>query len=97
MYMGCVTYTREYFSEGILTREHFRAAETAAGLELRSIETQLRGVGWQVAVGASGTINAIADILRAQPGATGEITLPAMKKIRKACIGSVRNRRAHAP
>jgi exopolyphosphatase/guanosine-5'-triphosphate,3'-diphosphate pyrophosphatase len=90
MYMGCVTYTREYFPEGVLTRERFRAAETAAGLELRSIETQLRGVGWQVAVGASGTINAISDMLRASDSSTGEITLSAMKKIRKACIAAER-------
>jgi len=97
MYMGCVNYTREYFAEGALTREHFRAAETAAGLELRSIETQLRGVGWQVAVGASGTINAISDLLRASESSTGEITLPGMKKLRKACIAAERMSKLELP
>ncbi len=88
LFMGCVTYTRTYFPGGLVTRDAFRIAETAAGLELRGVETLLRTIGWQVAVGASGTVNAIAEILRANGWAGGEITLDGMKKLRKACVAA---------
>lgn len=88
LFMGCVTSTRVYFPGGAITRDAFRVAETAAGLELRSVETRLRSVGWQTAVGASGTVNAISDILRANAWTAGEITLESMKRLRKACIAA---------
>ncbi|HET9885939.1 MAG TPA: exopolyphosphatase [bacterium] len=97
LYMGCVTFTRQFFPDGVLTRDAFRAAETAAGLELRSAGTLLRGVGWQVAVGASGTINAIADTFRASSWSAGEITLANLKKLRKACIATERISKLELP
>jgi exopolyphosphatase/guanosine-5'-triphosphate,3'-diphosphate pyrophosphatase len=86
LFMGCVTYSRTYFPGGVVTRDSFRLAETAAGLELRAIERQLRERGWETAIGASGTINAVGEILRQQGWTSGEITLPAMKKLRKTLV-----------
>lgn len=88
LFMGCVTFTHIYFPGGAITRDSFRVAETAAGLELRGVETLLRGVGWSVAVGASGTVNAIAEILRANAWTSGEITLEGMKRLRKSCVAA---------
>ena len=86
LYMGCVGYSRRYFPEGRLDRENFRQAETAAGLELQSIGRSLREIGWETAIGASGTINAIGEILRQNEWAEQNVTLVGMKKLRKALV-----------
>jgi exopolyphosphatase/guanosine-5'-triphosphate,3'-diphosphate pyrophosphatase len=88
LHMGCVRYSQRFFSDGRLRRESFREAEIAAQLELRAIRGRLRGVGWEDCIGSSGTINAVREILRANGWSDGEVTLPGMKKLRKALVAS---------
>jgi exopolyphosphatase/guanosine-5'-triphosphate,3'-diphosphate pyrophosphatase len=87
LYIGCVTHSRRFFPDGILDRERFRAAETAAELEVRGVERHLAGL-WETAVGASGTVNSIGEILREEGWSTGEIQPPALKKLRKAMVAA---------
>ncbi|MFN0060057.1 MAG: exopolyphosphatase [Planctomycetota bacterium] len=89
LHMGCVGYSRRFFPGGELSRENFVHAETAARLELRAVEQQIRSLGWDSAVGSSGTVNAIGEILRlgdARSGATAmsEITLDGLTRLRKS-------------
>lgn len=56
--MGCVVHTERHFPAGVLNRQHFNAARVAASLKLRPIKAAFRGVGWETAIGASGTIRA---------------------------------------
>jgi exopolyphosphatase/guanosine-5'-triphosphate,3'-diphosphate pyrophosphatase len=86
LYMGCISFTRRYFPKGRITRDAFRQAQTAAGLELESIQLRLRRIGWQTAFGASGTIGAISELLRAAGWTSGEIDLPALKRLRRALV-----------
>ena len=86
LFMGCVTYSRAHFADGKITRDAFRAAETAAALELRGIKRSLRDAGWSVAVGTSGTILALREILKVNGWSEGAITLTALKKARKALV-----------
>ena len=51
LFMGCVSYTKRFFPNGVIDRESFRAAETAVALELRGIRKQLRSYGWETAIG----------------------------------------------
>lgn len=88
LFMGCVTYSQQFFRAGVITRDAFRSAETAAGLELRTVQQLLKSVGWQAVVGASGTVHAVAEILRANGFAEQDITLDGMKKLRKACTAA---------
>jgi len=88
LFMGCVRYTREFFAGGRLRRESFRQAEIAAQLELRAIRERLRRVGWEECIGSSGTINAVREILRGSGWSDGEVTLPGMKKLRKALVAA---------
>ncbi len=62
-YMGCVSYSQRFFGDGKLTAERFERAEIAARQELQSSAPKFREAGWDVALGASGTIRAIRKII----------------------------------
>lgn len=96
-YMGCVTYSERFFGSGELTREAFRAAEIAARLELRGTSRALRELGWQAAVGASGTVTSVADMIVAMEGPTAPITLESIKRIRRKMIEQRRVTRLAIP
>ncbi|MBD2837160.1 exopolyphosphatase [Pseudomonas sp. JM0905a] len=71
--MGCVSYTQRYFRDGKVTPARYAQAYTAARLELMGIEYSLRRLGWQEAVGASGTIRAVGLAIQAAGLGNGEI------------------------
>ncbi|MCK6545389.1 exopolyphosphatase [Myxococcota bacterium] len=85
LYMGCVSYSQRFFANGALKKEDFRKAEISALLELQSIERRYRALGWQSSFGSSGTILAVADILRLNGWSTG-ITKKGLKKLKKEMI-----------
>lgn len=87
-FMGCVHYTRRFFEGGRIDRESFRAAQTQASLEVRTVEQTLREEAWNRCIGASGTALAISEILRQSGWTKGEITHPAMKRLRKAMVAA---------
>ena len=91
LFMGCVNYSRQFFPGGVLRKECFRAAEIAAALELRTIQRELRRLGWESALGSSGTIVAVQDILRMAGVGEGPITWDGLKWLRRTMIdaGSV--------
>ncbi len=64
LYMGCVGYTERFFPGGKLSKRNFEAAQVSAGLELTSLVERYREVGWDAAAGSSGTIQAVAEVLR---------------------------------
>ena len=86
LYMGCVTYSRRFFPDGRLTRKAFRKAELAAQVELETIQQRFHDTGWSECVGTSGTIKAVAQILRENQWTEGPITLSGIKKLRKHLI-----------
>lgn len=71
--MGCVSYTQRYFRDGKITPARYAQAYTAARLELMGIEHSLRRLGWQEAVGASGTIRAVCLAIKAGGRGNGEV------------------------
>lgn len=89
MHMGCVSYSLRFFPDGKLRRESFKQAEIAARLELQTIERRYRAFGWETCIGSSGTVEAVADILRAagmcEPGL---ITRGGLRKLRKALVAT---------
>jgi len=85
LYMGCVNYTSRFFPSGVISRDAFRRAEIAAGLEFWSLREQYRRTGWQRATGSSGTALAIHEVIR--QNRWGEaITLEGIKKLKQALI-----------
>lgn len=85
-YMGCVSFSKKFFSDGKLTRKNFTKATLAARQELVKTSTTFPKVGWEVALGASGTIKAIQSILVEEGLGSLGITLPALYRLRDAMI-----------
>jgi exopolyphosphatase/guanosine-5'-triphosphate,3'-diphosphate pyrophosphatase len=83
LYMGCVSMSERYFSDGELKAQRFVAAELAARQEIEPVETLYRKRGWDNAIGTSGTIHAINDVA-VQMGITGGITAAALSEIVKS-------------
>lgn len=83
--MGCVTWLERYFSDRNLAQENFERAEQAAREMVRPIAPQLRQQGWQVCVGASGTVQALQEIMVAQ-GMDERITLAKLRQLKQRAI-----------
>ncbi|MGY3570569.1 exopolyphosphatase [Vibrio paucivorans] len=61
--MGCVSYTNRYFSNEKLTTKNFAKATLAAEQKLETLAAQYKRKGWDIAIGSSGTIKAIREVL----------------------------------
>ncbi|MEO1482823.1 MAG: exopolyphosphatase [Myxococcota bacterium] len=92
LHMGCVTYSRRFFPSGKVRAEYFKDAELAAAIELRSIKRNYRSLGWDQAVGSSGTIGAIHEVLRANEFSDG-ITWSGLEWLRRSVISFGRTSR----
>ena len=83
--MGCVTWLERYFTDRNLAKENFDEAEKAARDVLRPIAGELRLHGWRVCVGASGTVQALQEIMMAQ-GMDERITLAKLQQLKQRAI-----------
>lgn len=72
--MGCVSYNQHYFHNGKISAKNFNAAQLAAQQKIESIATNYQTRGWETAIGSSGTIKAIREVLIAKGHADGVIT-----------------------
>ena len=88
LYMGCVTWSRRFFSSGAIDRDRFRRAQIAAMLEFQPILRRYRALGWQECAGSSGTILACAEVLRQNGWAEGGITPKGLRRLRKALVAA---------
>ncbi|CCW29738.1 Guanosine-5'-triphosphate,3'-diphosphate pyrophosphatase [Xenorhabdus nematophila F1] len=83
--MGCVTWLERYFSDRNLTEDNFAKAESAAHDILSPVTAILLEQGWQICVGASGTVQALQEIMIAQ-GMDELITLPKLQQLKYQAI-----------
>ncbi len=91
LHMGCVSMSQSYFPDGEITPRQMEMAEMAARLEMRPVQNAFRTAGWQSAVGCSGSIRSIRDVVCASGWSDAGITLSSLLKLRKALLkaGSV--------
>lgn len=59
VHMGCVSWTQQFFSDGELSRKSLRRARLQASAALKYLVRDYQQVGWDVALGASGSIRAV--------------------------------------
>lgn len=64
--VGCVTYLENYFPDGQLSESNFMNAIAAAELEISKIRDLYKDFDWHEEVGASGTVQAIQEIMMHQ-------------------------------
>ena len=60
--MGCVAFSKAYFTDGEINQKSFDKAVNAARKELSGIANTYKAAGWDTVVGSSGTIKACRQI-----------------------------------
>ena len=88
LYMGSITVSRAHFADGNLSAVNWRRAETAALQELEPISGKFQSEGWEEAVGASGTIHAVDDLLRIYGFSKDGITPQALARLRDRLLAA---------
>jgi exopolyphosphatase/guanosine-5'-triphosphate,3'-diphosphate pyrophosphatase len=83
--MGCVTWLERYFGDRHLGQANFERAEQAARTIIQPVAERLRAEGWQICVGASGTVQALQEIMVAQ-GMDERITLSKLQQMKQRAI-----------
>lgn len=100
LYIGCVSYSQQYFPDGLVDAFCFKQAQMAARREIEVISAQFRKAGWKQAIGSSGTARAIAELIALNgfdgaphelpvSGMGGIITKEGLLQLKKSLIQSV--------
>lgn len=84
--VGSVGLSVRFFADGSYTPEAFRAAQVAAGAELEEALTLFRPELWREALGSSGTVGAVSQILAATGQTDGRITPAALRWCIDQCL-----------
>ena len=93
LYMGCVSMSKKHFADGKLSQARMDAAIQDALVELEPVAGEFISSGWDSAVGASGTINAIAEVIRVNYYAQDGITPVTLDELTQRIVdaGSIEN------
>ena len=84
LHMGCVSWTKQYFPDGKISARQFDEAYYSARLELLNIEHEYRDMGREEAIGSSGSIKSIHNIL--QERGHDSITPKGLEQLRKELL-----------
>jgi exopolyphosphatase/guanosine-5'-triphosphate,3'-diphosphate pyrophosphatase len=84
LYMGCVTMTQQFFPNGHVSPEAMKKAEIAARVELEPITSIFKQAGWNITIGASGTVRAIEKCVRESGWSEHGISRSGLKKLIKS-------------
>ncbi len=86
LYMGCVSYTKKYFTGGVIDAHNWQRAVIHALQELNPFIQIFKNQGWEHSVGASGTMRATAKILEANDWSPFGISLTGLESLKQRCI-----------
>ncbi|MDH3453001.1 MAG: Ppx/GppA family phosphatase, partial [Gammaproteobacteria bacterium] len=86
LYTGCVGTSQQFFADGHITLERMRRCELAAMQEFEPLQTSYRQIGWDTAVGSSGTIFNIASVLQNNSNGGKGITPAGLQWLRDALV-----------
>lgn len=84
--VGSVSLSMQHFPQGTYTAENFRSAQIAAGAELEEALTLFPREDWAEALGSSGTVGAVAQILAANGITDGSITPEGLRWCIERCL-----------
>jgi exopolyphosphatase/guanosine-5'-triphosphate,3'-diphosphate pyrophosphatase len=85
--MGCVTWLKHYFADGMLNDYNFNNAINAARQVITKVKKQYAVHQWELTLGASGTIQAI-DEINYEQKLSGTLSYTLLQKIKQQCIQS---------
>ena len=79
--LGCVVHTQRFFGNGTISRARFRKARLAAHIELEFLQRRYRQAGWDMAIGASGTIRGVWRVMMSQGWCEDRLTRAGLDKV----------------
>ena len=80
--VGCIASTRRFFPGGKLSKKRWKEALNEIGAEFQQFAGIYRALGWQEALGSSGTHKAIGEICAAMKLTKGAISAEALPQVR---------------
>lgn len=91
LYMGCVSYSNLYFPGGKITKSGLKQAELAARSEVQTLVTEFSREHWDMALGSSGSVRVLHDILELN-GYSNGLTRDGLEQLRAQLLqaGDVR-------
>src|SRR5207237_4185993 len=84
--VGSVSLSMKYFGDGRFTEAGFRAAQVAAGAELEEALEPFAPRHWVEALGSSGTVGAVSQLLAASRVTDGRITPTGLRWLMEQCL-----------
>ena len=84
--IGCVASTRRFFGDGKLSKKRWKTALTEIEAEFQQFAGLYRTLGWQEAIGSSGTSKAIGGICAEMKLTKGGVTVEALHAVREALL-----------
>ena len=95
--LGCVSHTQRFFADGVITRARMQEARLAARVELEFVEHEYREHGWDVAIGASGTVRGAWRVMMGQGWTEDLITRQALEQAIELVVETGRSDRFAFP
>jgi len=94
LYMGCVAVSAAHFPGGRVTAQRFSSAVVDCSVELEPLQVPFRAIGWEYAIGSSGTARAIGEALRELDPSNNLITRDGLRELADRIIVAGNVRRA---
>jgi exopolyphosphatase/guanosine-5'-triphosphate,3'-diphosphate pyrophosphatase len=88
LYMGCVSYTARYFPGGRIDKKALKNAELAARELVETIADRFEKLGWNEAVGSSGTARSLAEVMERNGVSEGGITAAGLEWLREELLSA---------
>lgn len=86
--VGCLNTTLRFFEGGVIDRASLRRAQVACEAEFEEAEAYFGKARWDAAFGTSGTIGAIALLLRQQGWTDGDVNTEGLGRLRQALLSA---------
>jgi len=84
--VGSVSLSMRFFGDGRFTEAAFRQAQVAAGAELEEALELFAPANWREALGSSGTVGAVSQLLAASHVTDGRVTPAGLRWLMERCL-----------
>src|SRR5690606_24346401 len=84
--MGCVATTRRFFPDGKISQQRWQAGQLELAQQFQQFSAAYRTLGWDEAIGSSGTARAIAEMQAASGTGVDEITRAGLERSVEALL-----------
>ncbi len=81
LHMGCVTFSNQFFKNGELSRKAFKKATLLGEQRLEPFQQKFNRSKWDEAIGASGSLKAISNVIQAAGWSNNGITREGLEKL----------------